>query len=140
MPTFQKASAYLNTATNVTAGNFIEVPIDTVIYDPSGIVSTANHRITPTVAGYYLCTGLVAAGSVNSLLACLTKNGVVTPLYAYGTEAAAITGGSISTVTSLISLNGSTDFVQLGCQNQGAGTAALAIATQFNLLTVLGPF
>ncbi len=138
----QKASAYLNTATNYAAGSTQTlVPIDTVVFDPAGIVSTAGHKITPTKAGYYLVIGNVASGAANAILVALVaKNGVTTPCAVYGNEIASSATGVISNVIGIVQMNGTTDYLQIYALNTSANIAAAALQAQLNLLTILGPF
>lgn len=82
--------------------------------------NSTNYRFTPTVAGYYLISGSVCVGS-------LVNNTAVIPLiyrngqsWAISSSLSSSTVTPIGVVTSLIYLNGSTDYVELYVyQNSG---------------------
>jgi hypothetical protein len=75
-----RAKMYLNVAqTNLTKNVWTKVELDVDDYDTDNITDTTNHKITPGIAGYYLCignctwTGGFAAGNRMSMY--LKKNG-----------------------------------------------------------------
>lgn len=74
----------------------------------------ASSRFTPTVAGYYQVTGSVSTneGNVNSLsLTAIFKNGTQWKQGSTGHGGPGIL--AVSGVTSLVYLNGSTDYVEI---------------------------
>ena len=88
-------------------------------FDTNSCFDTTTFRFTPTIAGYYQISGAVyfSTASVNYVAANISKNGSTLK---YGAQAAngAFTYGS--TVSSLVYLNGTTDYVQLlAYQNSG---------------------
>ena len=105
-------SAYSNTNQSITASTLTKVQINTKVFDTnSNYDNTTNYRFTPTVAGYYKIIGRVdgqASGAITRLFSTIFKNGAE---YSRGVDAAVTLYGSI--VTSLIYLNGTTDYVEL---------------------------
>lgn len=95
----------------------------------SNFDSSTNYRFTPTVAGYYQINAVVSfGGGVAAFSAVLSiyKNGSA---YASGGLATpvSVTVGASSTASSLISCNGSTDYIEAYVfQNSGAGLALQA--------------
>ena len=88
-------------------------------YDP-----TTNFRFTPTVAGYYQVNGAVSWSFNNafSLLA-IYKNGAQNK---WGALTESSLAGTLSTVSALIYLNGTTDFIELYTYQGGTGSQNIA--------------
>jgi hypothetical protein len=93
------------------------VAIDTVsvadCFDTQGWFDTSNNRYIPQIAGYYQFRGLLAiTGTTQSLqIAAIYKNGS-----RFGTSSVsriAISSTMSLSVTELIYMNGSTDYVEL---------------------------
>jgi len=111
MPAF---SAYRSSAQSIPNSTYTKLQLDTEAFDTANCFdSTTNYRFTPTVAGYYQINGLVAmTGSVTGISgSAIYKNGSV---YCGGSIAPnnVLLGGN-SGVSSLIYMNGSTDYVEL---------------------------
>jgi hypothetical protein len=89
---------------------------------------TNNTRITPTVAGYYTARGtmwIALATTTASIEGRINKNGAVWEINRNKPDTANAIGGSV-TVESLVSMNGSTDYVEFaGMQDDTGGTARL---------------
>jgi hypothetical protein len=102
---------------SIASDVFTKAKIDTEEFDTNSNYDTSLYRFRPTVAGYYQVNGnlylLNAASSALKLVA-LYKNGSIyksgTSLYFTGNYYAAADN---FTVSSLIYLNGSTDYVEL---------------------------
>jgi hypothetical protein len=102
-------SAYQTVATSIPDATQTKVLLQTETFDTDNCF--ASSTFTPTVAGYYQFSGSVGfASNPSNLQAHLAKNGVVV---ASGVQAVA--GGIlyIGSVDCLISMNGSTDYVEL---------------------------
>jgi hypothetical protein len=82
--------------------------------------STTNYRFTPNVAGYYQVNGAVVmtGSSVTRLFCSVYKNGSE---YKRGSDLT-VTGYQ-PTVSTLVYLNGSTDYIELYCWINGTGLA-----------------
>ena len=118
MPAF---SAYLASNQSIPNNTITKITINTEIFDTASAFDNAtNYRFTPLVAGYYQIIGAVAdvsGGIVGGLRAHLYKNGAV---YTYSNIPMTNTG-VISYCTTIMYLNGSTDYVELyGSQNSGS--------------------
>ncbi len=97
----------------------------------------AASRFQPSVAGYYqVNAALSAATSSAYLVAAIFKNGTV---YAQGNfDSVAATTGHISTVSDIVYLNGSTDYVEIWGQSSAApfNTGGTAFADYFSAALV----
>jgi len=130
------ASTFAGTGPVLISGNATSVTVPTatsttfLAYGASAVDTTSAFSITtgrfqPLVAGYYLVMGFVGFDSngVNATAysATIFKNGSTAQAYAGGGST-----GSIFPkveVTTLVSLNGSTDYVTLAAYQNGAGSA-----------------
>jgi hypothetical protein len=118
-------SAYRNAARNTAATNFQAVIPDTEEFDTASCYDTTTGRFTPNVAGYYQINGEVySSASVGELIAVFYKNGT---LYKYGTRTAS--GGNGASVSSVVFLNGTTDYVELYVYYSGSPAVALNVGT-----------
>ena len=111
-------SAYLNANQSITAATFTKVTLDVEEFDTNS--NFASSRFTPTVAGYYQINGTVYFNSSATLTASL-----IISIYKNGVEIKrSICGGPDNealqySVSSIVSLNGSTDYIELYCYIQG---------------------
>jgi hypothetical protein len=117
MPAF---SAYSGTTqTGVASGTFTKVLFDTEEFDTANCFSSS--RFTPNVAGYYQVTGRTDWSITSG--ACFVqvyKNGTN---YKSGSLNGATPNGVAPTVTCLVYLNGSSDYVELYTyQNNGTNS------------------
>ena len=104
MPAF---SAYNTSNQSVTDSTYTKVTLGTEEFDTNN--NFASGRFTPTVAGYYQINGCVHTGtsSITRAIAYLYKNG---SSYKRGNDL--FVGGAV-TVSAIVYLNGSTDYVEL---------------------------
>ena len=103
-------SAYQNSANSFSAGVWTKVQIETEEFDTNNNFNTADYRFTPTVAGYYQVNGRVTANAIPSVLVVsVWKNG---GNFKRG-NANANSAGEAVCGSSLIFLNGSTDYIEL---------------------------
>lgn len=133
-------SAYLASTQTVTAATFTKLTFNTKVFDTnSNFDATTNYRFTPTISGYYQFTlNIQGAANATYILAVLYKNGVV---YSYGNVGPGIAGaGSASIASALISMNGSTDYVEAYVYTSGGALQAAggATNTQFQAAMVRG--
>jgi len=123
MPAF---SAYANNSQTISAGTFTKVQVNTEEFDTNSNYDNAtNYRFTPTVAGYYQVNGQTNATSTSTLtriIPAIYKNGSG---YKYGTDITAT--DARSSVSSLVYLNGSTDYIEYYVLLSGTGTLSTAI-------------
>lgn len=130
---FDKARAYLNTATNTTTAGWQKVPVDTVDFDTNSIFNTTSKRFIPKKAGYYQVNLRARTGTTGTLVLGIGKNG--TQVKAAGDDIGSVyaLGGS-----TLIYCNGTTDYLEMFVY----ATAARAYTTgSFDtFVEVCGPF
>lgn len=117
-------SAYFAGTQTITVGAFTKIQLNSEEFDTANAFdSSTNYRFTPLVAGYYQINGQINATSTLTLtriLPAIYKNGSA---YKYGTD---ITATDIrSNVSSLVYLNGSTDYIELYVLLSGTGTLSL---------------
>ena len=131
------ARAYRAAAFTLTAAAYTKIPIDTVTYDTSAAVSTANGRWVAPAAGYYSVQGQVdfnlnVAGG-GATVALIYKNGaVITQGNAFGPSNAQSSEWG-ATVSDVVSLNAG-DYLELWAYSTAA--LPLYVATTRNYLTV----
>ena len=100
-------SAYASVAQAVGAA-FVKIQIDTEEFDDTNNYdSVTNYRFTPNVAGYYYVTGSINVAAPGAHIASIYKNGSE---FKRGDQPGTTTGTGVS---SLIYLNGSTDYIEL---------------------------
>jgi hypothetical protein len=112
-------SAYAGTSTNLTTGAETKVLFDTEEFDTNANFATS--RFTPTVAGYYQINACIRIQGLlvgNTAYAILYKNGAsykVGQLTLQG-----VAGNPTFLVSTVVYLNGSTDYVEIyAFQNSG---------------------
>ena len=107
-------SAYLSSNQTITSNTFTKVALDAELFDTaSAFDSTTNYRFQPAVAGYYMFSYAISAFSSTTptrQISSIYKNGSI---YAYGSDDVISSGIATGPGTALISLNGSTDYVEL---------------------------
>ena len=125
-------SAYQSTGqTAIAIATFTKIVFQTKEFDTNNnFDNTTNYRFTPTVAGYYQVNGGVYMAGF--LLASIYKNGTE---YKRGSQAAGSTSLASGYVSSIVYLNGSTDYIEIWCYQTSAGSqipAANIYQTYFN--------
>ena len=107
-------SAYLSSNQTITSNTFTKVTLNAELFDTaSAFDPTTNYRFQPAVAGYYMFSFAISAYSSTAPtrnLVSIRKNGT---LYSYGSDSVVGSGIATGPGTALISLNGSTDYVEL---------------------------
>jgi hypothetical protein len=136
-----KARAYRNAAQNIDAGP-TKVLIDTISFDTEGVVDIANSLIVPNLPGYYVVMGSVGASDVpdgRMVNAMIYKNSVWA---SYGTiDNQGGAGRSSSSVSDLIYMNGTTDYLELYAHNSHSSALVLYVGGSYqNYISIVGPF
>lgn len=114
-------SAYHSVNQSIGSSTWTKITFNTEEFDTANCFdSTTNNRFTPTVAGYYQVNAQVQPNDAYTGVAvAIYKNGSV---FKYGNfYLSASTGGSV--VSSLIYLNGTTDYIE--CYAAFTGSAQL---------------
>jgi hypothetical protein len=110
--------AYLSSDQSITSGVSTKVNINSVSgnigFDTNSWFDTTNKRYVPQIAGYYQITGTirVTGSSITRVIALLFKNGVQ---YEQGmaVNPSSTTSAQHFMVSSIVYLNGTTDYVEL---------------------------
>lgn len=104
-------SAYAGANQLITTATFTKAQINTEVFDTNSNYDTTTYRFTPTVAGYYQINGGVnssASAASTRTMALIYKNG---SMYTQGPDITLNGGGS--SVSSIVYMNGSTDYLEL---------------------------
>lgn len=122
-------------AQTVTSGTNTLV---TLVEDFDTNSNFASNRFTPTVAGYYQINAVTWATAGTSMTytgALIYKNGTQ---YSLGYGAAWSSTGASGSVSDIVYLNGSTDYVELYIRVSGTGTLTINSNTFFSGCLVRG--
>jgi len=124
---------YANGSTNqsCTNGANTKVIFNNEVYDTANAYDTTNNRFTPTVAGYYQISAacsMAAGTATQTALAAIWRSG---GQYAIGSCSPAYTTiQNFLTVSALVYLNGTTDYVEIYLyHNYGSTWSTQAAAT-----------
>ncbi len=121
--------AYANTAQTISTGTDVILDYDTETFDTDGcfVTTTGTNRFTPTKAGYYLVTVVLQITTANASFtyARIYKNGAQAATERRSEVAAA---ASVS-VTDLIYMNGSTDYLDARVHQTSGGDLELKVGT-----------
>jgi hypothetical protein len=105
-------SAYSTATQSITTSTSTKVTLDLEDFDTNS--NFASSRFTPTVAGYYQinggCNGGGSAGSMTRSFAKLHKNGTE---WKRGNDSSPSGTNGQSVVSSIVYLNGTTDYIEL---------------------------
>jgi hypothetical protein len=100
-------SAYSSVEQSLTAGTVTKITFGAEEFDTNN--NFASSRFTPTVAGYYQVTGgIQVSSSFTTIIVYIYKNGSV-----YKNVQYISTNGAVASGTTLVYMNGSTDYVEL---------------------------
>ena len=123
--------AYQSTAQSALTANIeTKILLQTEDFDTNN--NFASSRFTPTVAGYYqINASMQINGSTTVAYVILYKNGSA---YRYGSLVATTTNNPISTVSDIVYLNGSTDYIEM----YGASGLSQAPAASSTLTSMSG--
>jgi hypothetical protein len=135
MPAF---SAYLASAQTVTSTTVTKVAYDTEVFDTNN--NFASNRFTPTVAGYYQVNATLcgqSSATITQLIGYIYKNGAS---YRFGVLLGT-SSNTRATISDLIYMNGTTDYLEIFARLDGTGTlqfAGGADASSFSACLVRG--
>jgi hypothetical protein len=114
-----------NSAQTITNSTTATMQFDTEYFDTDSCYDTSNYRFTPNVAGIYLINSSVQINAINGIISLdIRLNGT-----RYANQAINIGNNGLQTVANsvLVSLNGSSDYVDIGIfQNSGSNKDTVA--------------
>jgi hypothetical protein len=107
-------SAYLNGSQTISASTWTKITLNAEDFDTNN--NFASNRFTPTVAGYYLITVVsqMAGTGLTYPSVGVYKNGT---LWGTGNSTSNSTGEIVCSGSTLVYLNGSTDYVEMYIQS-----------------------
>jgi hypothetical protein len=132
-PTF---SAYAGSGQSISSGTFTKVTCGTEEWDTNSNYDTSTSRFTPTVAGYYQVNGYVGftSSTRTNTQAAIYKNGSHYRTLTQLDSNLYVVGGS-----SIVYLNGSTDYIELYTYSATSGTTDTGtIKTTFSAAMIRG--
>ena len=121
---------YTGAGQSLTQNGWTKITLNTEEYDTASCFdATTNYRFTPTVAGHYQFSGNVELTTPGSIACTLYKNGSEFKRGVNLTSGSATAYTSGTGLSSLIYLNGTTDYVEMYAyvNNSGASTASTAV-------------
>ena len=113
-------SAYSSAGTAMTNGVYVKVTFDTERFDTNS--NYASSRFTPAVAGLYQVNShlvYLTTTSVTHVVLALYKNGSVET---YTNFVTGVNNGSSINLSYIISMNGTTDYIEMYLYMAGTGT------------------
>ena len=123
------AAANTTTQSGIVSGSYTKVAFNAEEFDTNNNYDpTTNYRFTPTVAGYYQVNFAAQIGmSVNVTLAfcVLYKNGSITNRYGSSLNSPNVYSNFLSTGSTIIFMNGTTDYLEVYAYGAGSGTATI---------------
>jgi len=136
MPAF---SAYNSSSQSLTNNTFTKVSLNAKNFDTnSNFDSTTNYRFTPTIAGYYAFSvgcGLTGPATVVQFVFEIRKNGTsYSPRIIDTNPSASFSSNSFINLSgsTIIQMNGSTDYVELWVYTYGPGATGISVSTGAN--------
>jgi len=131
MPAF---SAYASAGTSLSNATFTKVNYATENFDTNN--NFASSRFTPTVAGYYQISAGTRLGSITATIVAfyLYKNGSG---YSSGGGSGVSSAYVYPTISTLIYLNGSTDYVEMYCYQNTGGSITTDLGSDYTFTGVL---
>ena len=128
-----------NNSQSLSNGTTNKVQFDNEIFDTDSCYDhSTNYRFTPNLAGYYLIRGNVAiAGMTGTMGVNIYKNG---SRFVNMDKNMDGSGGQSLNITSLVPLNGSSDYVEIFVFQSSGATRSLVNGTQFSVTEFSGMF
>ena len=108
---------YVGTGQNISLNTSTKVILNTKDFDTASCFDTSTYRFTPNIAGYYQFNAQIRASGVATYLSTyLYKNGSALIQSEFLKDSSGYVG---TTISGLIYLNGSTDYVELYAISDG---------------------
>ena len=104
-----------DTDQSISAATATVIQWETVVVDTGSYWDSTNHRYTPSVAGYYLCSGTIrsSGNNVQKKQVIWRKNGSAVIETRYQDADDQLTSSNLPAPTTLIQLNGSGDYIDI---------------------------
>lgn len=124
-----KFEAYQSAAQTLGVATWEKVQLQSESFDSAACFdSTTNYRFTPNVAGYYWFSGRVAVSTMGAIVwLALYKNGVIAKR---GSDSPSGDLGG-STLSAMVYLNGTTDYVELFVQADASRVVTTGAANTY---------
>ena len=127
----------------ISAGTTTVVQFPTVVIDNGSGWDSTNHRYIGSVAGYYLCSATIRSSQqvVSKKVITWRKSGVQASGIEsrFQTNTDELSSSNLPAPTTLIELNGSTDYIDLtfGCEeNMTVSTSGIPAHSEINIILV----
>ena len=110
--------AYCNSSiVSISGSTFTKIQLNTKLYDTaSNFDNSSNYRFTPNIGGYYQFNGAVFGNYITTqysqIIAAIYKNGLLYSSTTFTGSTSTAFYGSVP-ISSLIQMNGSTDYVEM---------------------------
>jgi hypothetical protein len=133
-------SAYAGTSQTVTLSTATKVAIDTENFDTNSCFDTALYRFTPNVAGYYQVNGSLRATvgtTFSQYSSIIYKNGAELTRSLVNISFPAGSNQMLG-VSTIVYMNGSTDYLELYGVLAGSGTATFGFVSSVLTSTFSG--
>ena len=127
-------SAYASAGTSLSNATFTKINYATEDFDTNN--NFASSRFTPTVAGYYQISAVTRLGSITASI-------VAFNLYKNGAGGTAGGGSGVAAgyvypiISTLVYLNGTTDYVEIYCYQNSGGSTTTDSGTDYKFTGVL---
>jgi len=134
-------SAYIATNQTISSGVFTKMQCATEEFDTASCYdNVTNYRFTPNVAGYYQVNGEHDnnTGTITRTMISIYKNGSeIKRGNDIGVSSGNLSNGAGATVSAIIYLNGTTDYIELYAYYLGGGVLAGGLPSQSYFQAVL---
>jgi hypothetical protein len=115
-------SATMSANQSVTSSTYTKVVFNTEDFDTNSNYDTTTYRFTPTVAGYYQINASIYPNTTVTQINC--------SIYKNGAAYRAVSGTSASSAcSSIVYLNGTTDYVEIYAYLAGTSPVILSTST-----------
>jgi len=117
-------SAYMSASQSIPNSVYTKIQMNVEVFDTNSNYDNTTYRFTPTVAGYYQVTASwFTTVATSQVVSAIHKNGVIL----ITTVMAASSVGIGPVVSGLVSMNGTTDYIEYFVrQSSGAAYSTLA--------------
>jgi hypothetical protein len=121
-------SAYQSVSVSLTTAVMTKITFTNTSFDTNSNYSTSTSRFTPTVAGYYQVNAAININFSTSALGYMTlyRNGSQT---AIGPMLTGTAYGCQTTLSALVYMNGSTDYLEIYALQNSGSTQSTYVAT-----------